>query len=405
MQITANRFTSSLLRPQSRKEIFGASNLAFHSNNQWCWCSSSAAVCSDSFTPQQGRKKLTKQERSVLVLAFVEKYMSSNGGKFPTITFTRKQVGGSHYMIRSIIQELEYHRRRASLGTKTEVKISEENKKSEVFPLTAESCILTDANHKTASSESKKEVKIKEENDKCEVFPFTVEPCTSADTEQETTSLEVKKDAKIRKEVDKCEDFFSSAEPCILVDTKQASSKEHVEDGIKIRKKRLSNSSKIGTRTSQSSIVAYPDDQIAINTHKQLSPSKISKDIHEDKCLAFDNMHSSTPSAMAILKQQPQTSSGISVNAENPVSSESKTETVILHTAAEEGEVLENGGASATNLQGEYCPEGKKTRNQEDFYHGQQESTEHRISAATSGLSFWGNLKSIAFGIINLWKK
>ncbi|KAK8941379.1 hypothetical protein KSP39_PZI009749 [Platanthera zijinensis] len=399
MQITATRFTSSLLRPQSRKEFFEASNLAFHSNNQWCWCSSSAAVCSDSFTPQQGRKKLTKQERSVLVLAFVDKYMASNGGKFPTITCTRKQVGGSHYIIRSIIQELEYHHKRASFGTKIEFKISEKNDKSKVFSLKAEPCILTDANHKTASSESKKEVKIKEEHDKCEVFPFT------SDTDQKTTSLEVKMEVKIREEIDKCEDFPSTVEPCILVDTEQASFKEHVEGGTKIRKKHLINNSKIDTKTSQSSIEAHSDDQIDINTHKQLSPSKISKDIQEDEYLGFDNMHSSTPSAMTTVKQQTHTSSGVSVNAENPVSAEFKTKKFTLRTASEEGEFLEKDGASAANLQGEYCPEEKKTSNQEELYHGRQESTEHGTAAATNGSSFWGSLKSMAFGIINLWKK
>lgn len=32
-----------------------------------------------------------------------------NAGKFPTITAARKEVGGSHYTIRKIIQELEYN--------------------------------------------------------------------------------------------------------------------------------------------------------------------------------------------------------------------------------------------------------------------------------------------------------
>lgn len=31
-----------------------------------------------------------------------------NAGKFPQISVARKQVGGSHYTVRKIIQELEY---------------------------------------------------------------------------------------------------------------------------------------------------------------------------------------------------------------------------------------------------------------------------------------------------------
>ncbi|KAK8969732.1 hypothetical protein KSP40_PGU009146 [Platanthera guangdongensis] len=213
-------------------------------------------------------------------------------------------------------------------------------------------------------------------------------------------------EVKIREEIDKSEDFPLTAEACIFVDTKQASFKEHVEGGTKIRKKHPINNSKIDTKTSQSSIEAHSDDQIEINTHKQFSPSKISKDIQEDECLGFDNMHSSTPSAMTTVKQQTHASSGVSVNAENPVSAEFETKKFILRTLSEEGEFLEKDGASAANLHGEYCPEEKKTTNQEELYHGRrQESTEHGTAAATNGWSFWGNLKSMAFGIINLWKK
>jgi hypothetical protein len=36
------------------------------------------------------------------------RYRSENAGKFPTIQHTKKEVGGSYYVVREIIKELEY---------------------------------------------------------------------------------------------------------------------------------------------------------------------------------------------------------------------------------------------------------------------------------------------------------
>jgi hypothetical protein len=36
------------------------------------------------------------------------RYRSENAGKFPTVQHTKKEVGGGYYVVREIIQELEY---------------------------------------------------------------------------------------------------------------------------------------------------------------------------------------------------------------------------------------------------------------------------------------------------------
>ena len=41
-----------------------------------------------------------------------------NAGKFPTISHARNQVGGSHYVIREILQELEYKTEITSMNTR-----------------------------------------------------------------------------------------------------------------------------------------------------------------------------------------------------------------------------------------------------------------------------------------------
>ena len=41
-----------------------------------------------------------------------------NGGKFPTASFAVKQVGGSYYTVRKIIQELQYRSKLSSSDTR-----------------------------------------------------------------------------------------------------------------------------------------------------------------------------------------------------------------------------------------------------------------------------------------------
>ena len=41
-----------------------------------------------------------------------------NAGNFPTISHARNQVGGSHYVIRQILQELEYKSKITSMNTR-----------------------------------------------------------------------------------------------------------------------------------------------------------------------------------------------------------------------------------------------------------------------------------------------
>jgi len=49
------------------------------------------------------------QERKALIVEFVENYRASNEGKFPTVTNTRQQIGGSYYTVRDVLQEMVYN--------------------------------------------------------------------------------------------------------------------------------------------------------------------------------------------------------------------------------------------------------------------------------------------------------
>ncbi|KAK7314820.1 hypothetical protein VNO77_33348 [Canavalia gladiata] len=67
-----------------------------------------ASVPSEAPAIQKGRKKVTRHERRAMVESYVNKYRAENAGKFPGPRDTRHQVGGSYYIVRQIIQELQY---------------------------------------------------------------------------------------------------------------------------------------------------------------------------------------------------------------------------------------------------------------------------------------------------------
>ncbi|XP_027359231.1 uncharacterized protein LOC113867921 [Abrus precatorius] len=67
-----------------------------------------ASVPSEAPDAPKARKRVPRHERRAMVESFVNKYRAENAGKFPKAWDTQKQVGGSFYVIREIIQELEY---------------------------------------------------------------------------------------------------------------------------------------------------------------------------------------------------------------------------------------------------------------------------------------------------------
>lgn len=54
---------------------------------------------------------------------FVCRYRETNAGKFPTASEAKKQVGGGFYVIRKILQELEYQSKMSSMNTRHDMKL------------------------------------------------------------------------------------------------------------------------------------------------------------------------------------------------------------------------------------------------------------------------------------------
>ncbi|KAL6911741.1 hypothetical protein ACP4OV_000546 [Aristida adscensionis] len=111
----------------SRRAIAGVSGTIARPCYRSSRCKAHAAPLSAQEPPPKGPKRLSKQERRVRIEEFVEKYKLSNEGRFPTITTVRQHVGGSHYTIREIIQELEYNQTKLPLDVAKSAQVKGKN--------------------------------------------------------------------------------------------------------------------------------------------------------------------------------------------------------------------------------------------------------------------------------------
>ncbi|XP_022970550.1 uncharacterized protein LOC111469494 [Cucurbita maxima] len=107
---------SGLKSAFTRKDV---DNFVPTPNAWWRGRSYAASVASDVPRPEKDRKKVSREDRRAMVESFVDKYKASNTGKFPSITDTMKQVGGSFYTIRKILQELQNESTMSSLTSKS----------------------------------------------------------------------------------------------------------------------------------------------------------------------------------------------------------------------------------------------------------------------------------------------
>ncbi|CAF1698549.1 uncharacterized protein LOC106387172 [Brassica napus] len=67
----------------------------------------SSPAVSQSLTTSKPSKRLSRDDRRLVVESFVSKYRAANAGKFPTLKVTVKEVGGGYYVVRDILQELK----------------------------------------------------------------------------------------------------------------------------------------------------------------------------------------------------------------------------------------------------------------------------------------------------------
>ncbi|KAL3840403.1 hypothetical protein ACJIZ3_024994 [Penstemon smallii] len=94
-------------------------NLYHGSDIKWRGRSFAATPVPSDTLPEErkAQRRVSKHERISMVENFVNKYRETNAGKFPTASMAQKEVGGSFYFLREIIQELKYNSQKSPTGT------------------------------------------------------------------------------------------------------------------------------------------------------------------------------------------------------------------------------------------------------------------------------------------------
>ncbi|KAI5399478.1 uncharacterized protein LOC127092921 isoform X3 [Lathyrus oleraceus] len=77
-----------------------------HSVIKGGWRPTFALAKKNDSQERKTRIRLSKDKRKAMVESFIKKYQESNGGNFPPITVTHKEVGGSFYTVREIVREV-----------------------------------------------------------------------------------------------------------------------------------------------------------------------------------------------------------------------------------------------------------------------------------------------------------
>ncbi|KAK1388095.1 hypothetical protein POM88_016273 [Heracleum sosnowskyi] len=95
---------------QTLNRVREISNLA-RGSRAWCRARSSyaASVPCDAPKVKKTGKRVPIGKRRVMVESFVNRYRGGNSGKFPTVSHAMHEVGGSYYVVKKIMQELEYN--------------------------------------------------------------------------------------------------------------------------------------------------------------------------------------------------------------------------------------------------------------------------------------------------------
>ncbi|GMI75398.1 hypothetical protein HRI_001209100 [Hibiscus trionum] len=292
-----------------------------------------ASLPSPSDSPK--RKRISKAERRALIESFVNRYRSMNAGKFPSITEAKKEVGGSFYVVRKVLQELEYKPNVCSSSSSYEKLsakvVNKEDKSFSVVEVVSTGLGIQDA----TCAKAVDDVKILDTNDK---------------------QLEADRDS--------FHDFVSEENSVVKIDAKglERQADDKVED--------------VGIDSSDK-FQMFPNKQKSVKaTDQDLESEELSK-------TEFQGVESD----FGVVK-------GDILKEETEIGNEEGDEKVQTPSK----ELL---GSGSPELKAEQL----KPFVEEEKYARNHSSEQTNDAESSKKSSLWGNLKSFADGIINIWRK
>ncbi|CAI9113173.1 OLC1v1013733C3 [Oldenlandia corymbosa var. corymbosa] len=123
--------------------------------------------------PKEGRKRISKAERKMLLESFVNSYRAMNSGKFPTPSEAKREVGGGYYAVKKIIQEMEYGSHISSASLSGQFQKGGEDEKREQLIEEVERQEIKLSRQETMVTEVKEEKEVSEIPSSCEKDPLS----------------------------------------------------------------------------------------------------------------------------------------------------------------------------------------------------------------------------------------
>ncbi|GER40175.1 hydroxyproline-rich glycoprotein family protein [Striga asiatica] len=115
------------------------SNLEHGSSIQWFARSYATFASSERVETKNLRRRIPKDERKFMILrALANRYREMNAGKFPTASEAKKDVGGSFYVVRAILQELVHESKMPPVDKKEDPREKIAIEKDEISTSTGE---------------------------------------------------------------------------------------------------------------------------------------------------------------------------------------------------------------------------------------------------------------------------
>ncbi|XP_010918029.1 uncharacterized protein [Elaeis guineensis] len=296
----------AVARGVPRRAFIGRYTALLKSNVKGRWKSFAASVPSGSYKPQKGQRK-SKEERRTMIEAFVDTYKASNAGKFPTASHIRQEIGGSYYVIREIIQELEYSHK-LSLSNKVEVvqlekaeKVIDPSSVAKEHFLSNEKKILT--SRTTAKTKSNKK----------STNQIMVDECPSLKDDEANMHLVANEDKAIEKP--------SIEEPVSPVVMVVDPSQERLQDSAQVSKRDRNSSASTSSISSEqqvekSSVSLKSETEINISqsasgqiegNRTDISTTKFSRDMDNLKGVGQMGNHEA-PKTEELHREQPRSS-------------------------------------------------------------------------------------------------
>lgn len=341
---------------------------------QWRgWSHAAAAACVPSETedirPRKNWSRVPKHERRAMVESFVNKYKSENAGKFPAIKYTQKEVGGSYYTVRDIIQELKYKSKVKSLNSTDEILVEK---------------VLDESKLKTAES-----VNVSSEN------------------------IETAKDRPIQKDSQSVLlDDKEAVNTCCELEEKRGPQTFSQEGRLSYEVETISTTVSIDKRREQPAL----EDMYGKASH---SNSEVTNDVKSDETVSSCPSDYVAPEIHLLKEEIEQVSapivekSGSSCSKDHIHDSKSvdiKNHPTIKIKSFDKAGLERKVQDGAQDLPVVDSPQHIKEQSQESLKLDESKidgsnMRESSVAVASDKSTLWGNLKSFADGVLNMWRK